>query len=205
MEQLQHAIVAMIDHYGYLGLFVALALGNIGVPIGTELVLPLAGALTVTGHLSNMWLTVAVALAGELGGGTIGYAIGRYGGVPIVERYGKYVHFTHARLTRMHAFFERWGTFAIFVCRFLPVLRGVAAIPAGIAEMNLALFYLWTFLGSLIFCTFLILLGGALGNHLDAVLPLVRRGGYAALIVAVVAVIVAVVVVRRRSRPTETG
>ena len=71
--------------------------------------------------------------------------------------------------------------------------------------MNLALFYLWTFLGSLIFCTFLILLGGALGNHLDAVLPLVRRGGYAALIVAVVAVIVAVVVVRRRSRPTETG
>jgi membrane protein DedA with SNARE-associated domain len=205
VEQLQHAIVAMIDHYGYLGLFVALALGNIGVPIGTELVLPLAGALTVTGHLSNMWLTVAVALAGELGGGTVGYAIGRYGGVPIVERYGKYVHFTHARLTRMHVFFERWGTFAIFVCRFLPVVRGIAAIPAGIAEMNLLLFYFWTFLGSLIFCTCLILLGGALGNHLDAVLPLVRRGGYAALAVAVVAVIVAIVVVRRRSRPSETG
>ncbi len=78
----------------------------------------------------------------------------------------------------MHGFFERWGTFAIFVCRFLPVLRGIAAIPAGIAEMNLALFYLWTFLGSLIFCTFLILLGDALGDHLDAVLPLLQRGGY---------------------------
>ena len=109
MEQLQHAIVALIDHYGYFGLFVALALGNIGVPIGTEIVLPLAGALTVTGHLSNLWLTIAVALAGELGGGTVGYAIGRYGGVPIIERYGKYVHFTHERLMRVHAFLRALG------------------------------------------------------------------------------------------------
>jgi membrane protein DedA with SNARE-associated domain len=199
VEHLQQVIVALIDHYGYLGLFVGLALGNIGVPIGTEIILPLAGALTATGHLSNLWLTIAAALAGELGGGTVGYGIGRYGGVPVIERYGKYVHFTHARLVRMHAFFERWGTFAIFVCRFLPVLRGIAAIPAGIAEMNLALFYLWTFFGSLIFCTFLILLGSALGTHLDAVLPLVRRGGYIVLIVAVLGTIAAAVVVRRRA------
>lgn len=200
VEHLQHVIIGLIDHYGYFGLFIGLALGNIGVPIGTEIVLPLAGALTATGHLSNLWLTIVVALAGELGGGTVGYAIGRYGGVPVIERYGRYVHFTHARLTRMHQFFERWGTFAIFVCRFLPVLRGVAAIPAGIAEMNLALFYLWTFLGSLIFCTFLILLGSALGTHLDAVLPLLRKSGYIALGVAVLAVVVTIVVMRKRAR-----
>lgn len=199
VEHLQQVIISLIDHYGYLGLFIGLALGNIGVPIGTEIVLPLAGALTATGHLNNLWLTIAVALAGELGGGTVGYAIGRYGGVPVIERYGRYIHFTHARLVRMHAFFERWGTFAIFVCRFLPVLRGIAAIPAGIAEMNLAMFYLWTFLGSLIFCTFLILLGSALGTHLDAVLPLVRSSGYVVLGVAVVAAIAIVFVVRKRS------
>ena len=105
------------------------------------------------------------------------------------------------RLLRIHRFFERWGTFAIFICRFLPVLRGIAAIPAGIAEMNLGLFYLWTFLGSLIFCTFLILLGNALGTHLDAVLPLLRRGGYVVLAVAVIAVIVGIVVARNRARP----
>jgi membrane protein DedA with SNARE-associated domain len=203
VEHIQQAIVALIDQYGYIGLFAALALGNVGVPIGTEIVLPLAGALTATGHLSNLWLTIAVALAGELGGGSIGYAIGRFGGVPIIERYGKYVHFTHARLMRVHSFFERWGTFAIFVCRFLPVVRGIAAIPAGIAEMNLALFYLWTFLGSLIVCTFLILLGNALGSHLDAVLPLLRRGGYVVLAVAVAAAIVTIFVMRRR--PSTAG
>jgi membrane protein DedA with SNARE-associated domain len=202
VEHLQQAIVALIDHYGYLGLFFGLALGNIGLPIGTEILLPLAGALTVTGHLSNLWLTIIVAVAGELGGGTVGYAIGRFGGVPLIERYGKYIHFTHGRLMQVHAFFERWGTFAIFVCRFLPVLRGIAAIPAGIAEMNLTLFYLWTFLGSLIFCTVLILLGGALGAHIDAVLPLLRRGGYIVLGVAILAVVATVFVIRKRASAT---
>ena len=100
----------------------------------------------------------------------------------------------------MHRFFERWGTFAIFVCRFLPVLRGVCAIPAGFAEMNLALFYLWTFLGSLIFCSFLILLGSALGAHLDTVLPLLQRGGYIVLAVAVLAVVATAFIVRGKRR-----
>jgi membrane protein DedA with SNARE-associated domain len=205
VEHLQQAIVGLIDHYGYFGLFIALALGNVGVPIGTEIVLPVAGALTATGHLSNLWLTIAVALAGEVGGGSIGYAVGRFGGVPIIERYGKYVHFTHARLMQVHRFFERWGTFAIFVCRFLPVVRGIVAIPAGIAEMNLALFYLWTLLGSLIFCTFLILLGHAMGTHLDTVLPLLRRGGYAVLAVAVLVAIATIIVVRKRGRPSTSS
>lgn len=201
MEHLQQAVVSLIDSYGYVGLFVGLALGNMAVPIGTEIILPVAGALTATGHLSNLWLTIAVALAGELTGGSAGYAIGRFGGIPLIERYGKYVHFTHGRLMAVHRFFERWGTFAVFLCRFLPVLRGVVAIPAGIAEMNLALFYLWTFAGSLIFCTFLILLGNAFGAHLNAVLPVLHRWAYLVLGLAVVAAVAIVVVMRSRRRP----
>lgn len=201
MEHLQQAILWLIDTYGYFGLFVALALGNMAAPVGTEIVLPVAGALTATGHLSSLWLTIAVALAGELAGGSVGYAIGRYGGVPLIERYGKYVHFTHDRLMVVHRFFERWGTFAIFVCRFLPVLRGIVAVAAGVAEMNLAHFYLWTFLGSLVFCAFLILLGNALGTHLSTILPLMHRSSSAFLALLVVAVIAGIVVLRVRSRP----
>jgi membrane protein DedA with SNARE-associated domain len=201
VEHLQQAIISLIDHYGYWGVFVGLLLGNLGAPVGTEIILPVAGALTATGHLNSLWLTIVVSLAGELSGGTVGYAIGRFGGVPLIERYGRYVHITHDRLVMMHRFFERWGTFAIFVCRFLPVLRGVAAIPAGIAEMNLVMFYLWTFLGSLIFCTLLILLGSALGAHLDAVLPLLRRGAYVIFGLVVVIAIVVFFVIRTRRRP----
>jgi membrane protein DedA with SNARE-associated domain len=205
VEHVQQAVIGLIDHYGYVGLFVALALGNFGVPIGSEIVLAVAGALTATGHLSSLWLTIGVALAGELGGGSVGYAIGRYGGVPVIERYGKYIHFTHDRLMRVHGFFERWGNFAIFVCRFLPFIRGVSAIPAGIAEMNLGLFYLWTFLGSLIFCSFLVVLGSAFGAHLGEILPLLRRGGYVVLGVAVAAAVAGIVVMRLRARPARAG
>ncbi len=201
MEHAQQVIDALVNHYGYFGFFIGIALGNIGVPIGTELLLPIGGALTATGHLSSLWLTVVIALAGELGGGSVGYAIGRFWGVPVIERYGKYIHFTHARLARVHGFFERWGSFAIFVCRFLPVVRGISATAAGIAEMNIVLFYLWTFLGSLIFCTFLIALGNALGTHLSAVLPLFHRAAYALLGLAAVVCVAGIFVMRARARP----
>jgi membrane protein DedA with SNARE-associated domain len=200
MGHLEHVFVGLVDRYGYFGLFVALLLGNIGAPVGSEVVLPVSGGLTATGHLGKLWMTIAVAIIGELAGGSLGYAIGRFGGVPFVEKFGKYVHFTHDRLMKVHGFFERWGTFAIFICRFLPVIRGIVAIPAGIAEMNLGAFYLWTFAGSGIFCTALILLGYSLGDHLDAVLPLVRKGGLILLALAALAVAIVVLVLRARSK-----
>lgn len=200
MGHLEAVVIGLVDHYGYAGLFVGMALGNIGAPIGSEIVLPVAGALTATGHLSALWLTIVVAVAGELAGGTVGYAIGRFGGIPVIEQYGKYVRFHHEHLEMVHRFFDRWGTFAIFICRFVPVIRGIVAIPAGIAQMNLGAFYLWTFLGSLGFCGALILLGAELGDHLDRVLPLVHRGGLLVLGVALVAVILAAIVVRNRAR-----
>jgi membrane protein DedA with SNARE-associated domain len=200
MEAFQHFVVSLIDNYGYLGLFVALGLGNIGAPVGSEIVLPVAGGLTATGHLPALWLTIVVAVAGELAGESAAYAIGRYGGVPAIERFGKYVGLHRQHLTRVHAFFERYGTFAIFICRFLPVIRGIAGFPAGIAKMSLAPFYLWTLLGSLVFCAGMIGVGYAFGGHLDTILPLLRRGGLAIVAVAVVAVVAVVLIVRARSK-----
>jgi membrane protein DedA with SNARE-associated domain len=200
MEALQHFVVGLVDQYGYVGLFVALLLGNVGAPVGSEIVLPVAGGLTATGHLDYLWLTIAVAVAGELAGESIAYAIGRYGGVPVIEKFGKYVGLHHDHLVRVHGFFERYGTFAIFICRFLPVIRGIAGFPAGIAQMTLSHFYLWTLLGSLVFCSALIGLGYALGGHLDAILPLLHRGGTIVAIAAIVAIAVIVFAVRARAR-----
>jgi membrane protein DedA with SNARE-associated domain len=200
MEALQHFVVALVDHYGYPGLCLALLLGNVGAPIGSEIVLPVAGGLTATGHLPFLWLTIIVAVLGELAGESIAYAVGRFGGVPAIERFGKYVGLHHSHLLRVHRFFERYGTFAIFICRFLPVVRGIAGFPAGVAEMSVLPFYLWTLLGSLIFCSALIGIGYGLGGHLDSILPLLHRGGTIALIVAVIIVVGIVVVVRLRAR-----
>lgn len=200
MEHFQQIAVSLIDHYGYGGLFFVLVLGNIGAPVGVEILMPLAGALTATGHLPYLWLTIVVSVLGELGGGTIGYGIGRFGGRPLVDRFGRYVHLTHANLDRVQAFFERYGSFAIFVCRFVPVIRGIVSIPAGLAEMNLAHFYLWYALGSAVFCGALIYLGVALGEHLDAVIPLLHKTGLIALLLALAAIVVVWIVMRQRRR-----
>ena len=167
--------------------------------------LPASGGLTATGHLPFLWATIGIAVAGELAGQTISYAIGRFGGVPVLERYGKYVGFHHKELERVHAFFERYGTFAIFICRFLPVIRGICGYPAGIAQMNLAHFYLWTLLGSAIFGTALCVLGYQFGDHLDSILPLLHKGGFAVLGVAVVAAIGIAIYLRARSRKANAG
>jgi membrane protein DedA with SNARE-associated domain len=198
VEHLQQIAFSLIDHYGYGGLFLVLVLGNFGVPVGAELVLPAAGALTATGHLPWLWLTIVVSVFGELAGAAVGYAIGRFGGRPLIDKYGKYVHLSHANLDRIHGFFERYGNSAVFICRFVPVIRGVVSIVAGLAEMNLAHFFLWYALGSAIFCSLLIWLGVALGHHLDAVLPLVHKTGLIALIVALIAIVAIWLVMRQR-------
>ncbi|HET9029757.1 MAG TPA: DedA family protein [Candidatus Aquilonibacter sp.] len=198
MGHLQDAIVALVDHYGYGGLLIVMALGNIGAPIGSEVVLPLSGALTATGHLASLWLTILVTVIGELLGGTVGYAVGRYGGRPLIDRYGKFVHLTHENLNRVHAFFERYGSFAIFICRFVPVIRGIVSIPAGLAEMDLAQFYMWYALGSLAFCGALVYLGYVAGDHIDAITPMLHKGGLLIAAGAVVVMIALWLILRRR-------
>jgi len=174
-----------------------MTLANVGAPVGSELVLPAAGALVATGHLSSAWLVIAVAVGAELFGQSIAYGVGRFGGRPFVERFGQYVRFHHAQLAQVESFFSRWGSFAIFVCRFIPVVRGIVGVPAGIAAMPLAPFYLWTLLGSLIFCGGLVLLGAALGHHAAEVIATIRKFALAIGIAAIVALIV-VLVVRSR-------
>lgn len=189
MHALSSFFLNLVDHAGYAGLFVAMTLANVGAPVGSEIVLPAAGALAATGHLSSVWLAIAIAVAAELAGQSIAYAIGRFGGRPFIDRYGKYVRFHHAEMEKVERFFARYGKFAIFICRFVPVIRGIVGIPAGIAEMPLGPFYVWTFLGSLIFCGGLVLAGHALGAHAGEVIGGVRK--YALLIAALVVVIVA--------------
>lgn len=143
--------------------------------MGSELILPAAGALVATGHLGSLAVVIAVAVLGELAGGTAGYAIGRYGGRPFVHRYGHYVLFHEAEMAKVDRFFARYGSFAIFLCRFIPLVRGIVAIPAGMARMPLAAFYLWTALGSLGFCGLLAYAGDALGKNFDVIVPVLHR------------------------------
>jgi membrane protein DedA with SNARE-associated domain len=190
----------LVHHAGYVGLFAAMTLANIGAPVGSEVILPAAGIAAQQGALSSVWIAIAVALAAELFGQSIAYAVGRFGGRPFVARFGKYVRFHHAQMEMVEGFFTRYGRFAIFICRFIPVIRGIVGIPAGIAEMPLPAFYFWTFCGSLIFCGGLVLAGNALGAHAHAVIATVQKYALLIIALAVVALVVFVYFRTRRSQ-----
>lgn len=200
MEHLSGFFHGLVVHFGYAGLFVVTVLGNVGMPAAIELVMLTGGALAATGHLPALgpisgWLIVgAVGLAGEICGGLILYAIGWYGGLPFVHRYGKYVRFREHELERVHAFYEKHGRSTVFWCRFIPFVRGLAALPPGLSHMPKRWFLTYTALGSAIFCFGLAGLGYIAGHNVDAIAAYVHDfavaigAAFLVLIVAAVAV-----------------
>jgi len=197
VEHFAAFFLTLVGHVGYLGLFIAMTLGNIGAPVGAEVIIPAAGALVATGHLPGegtygVWGVIVISVLGELCGGTLAYAIGRYGGRPFVHKYGPYVMFHEEELEKIDRFFTKYGSFAIFICRFIPVIRGVVGIPAGITRMALPSFYLWYALGSLAFCTILAYIGHALGNNIGTIVPLLHKFSLAAVVVIALAVLYAI-------------
>jgi membrane protein DedA with SNARE-associated domain len=110
---------------------------------------------------------VALALAGTLGylvGALVGWAIGRYGGRPLLERHGSWFHLSPARLDRAEGWFGRWGAIGVLVGRITPVVRSFVSIAAGILEMPLGLYTLLTLVGSAIWAFALAGVGYGLGK-----------------------------------------
>jgi membrane protein DedA with SNARE-associated domain len=204
MAHLSSFFHAVVLHFGYAGLYVVMFLGNIGMPTGTEIVMPSAGALAATGHLPSFgplpgWtIAGAVGTFGEVCGGLVLYAIGWYGGLPFVQRYGKYVRFREHELERVHAFYEKHGRQMVFWCRFIPFVRGVAALPPGLSRMPKRYFITYTALGSAIFCFGLALLGNEAGRNIDAITAYVHAFALALVAGFVVVIGAAGVILRLR-------
>jgi len=204
VEHLIGLVTEFIDRAGYGALFVLMALGNLGIPVGTEVVMPIAGAFAAKGHLSSVWLVGLVGTLGEIAGAGVLYAIGFFGGRPFVARWGKYVGLSMHKLDVAHGFYERYGKKMVFFCRFIPIIRGVASLPAGISQMQKRYFFTYTTAGSAIFCFGLALLGNSLGNQIHDVIPVIRAVGYAVLVLAVVGV-AAYVFFQRANRSRRSG
>jgi len=210
MEHLTQTLHDLVVHFGYVGLFVVVVLGNLGMPAALEVMVPTAGALAAQGHLAPVgplagWIVVAVvATIGELLGAAILYTIGFYGGLPFVHRYGKYVRFSQHEYDRVHAFFERYGRATVFWCRFIPFLRGVSSLPAVSRGCKSAYFFTYTLFGSAIFCFGLAYLGNVAGNNLDAIVGSLHKAALTIVVLLVVLAVAAFVVLRARKKKAPT-
>ncbi len=189
---------------GYPGLFAAMLAENLFPPIPSELVLPLAGFESFEGNMVFVWAVLA-ATAGSLVGALILYAIGLYGGRPVVFRYGRILRVGPADLDRAEVWFDRWGNWVVLGARVVPIARSLVSIPAGMTRMPLGRFIALTALGSLVWNAILIGAGYQLGANWEEVTDLAERYSTVMKVVAVGAVILAVVwIVRRRRRVKPT-
>lgn len=195
----------MYDAVGYAGVAVAVALETIIAPIPSEVILPMAGwkvsqsaadpsiVEPLTGLPWNIPLAVALATVGSVVGAVVGYYIGAWGGRPILDRYGRYAGIGADDLDRADRWFERWGSWAVFFGRMVPLVRTFVSYPAGISRMPMGRFLLFTTLGSVPWNAGLIVAGFVVGENYEAISAAMKPYEYViyALVIGITVLLVA--------------
>jgi membrane protein DedA with SNARE-associated domain len=163
---------SLYERLGYIGVVIAMTIESCAIPLPSELILPFAGWSVSRGLIepltSSPWSYWGAVVAGVLGntfGSLASYAIGAYGGRPLVERYGKYVLISAHDLELAERHFARFGEVTVFFSRMLPIVRTFISVPAGIARMPLWRFTLFSILGTVPWVMLLVWGGMQLGDH----------------------------------------
>ncbi len=184
---------SFLESAGYSAIFVLSFISSMGLPVGAELAIIGGGALATgmvhgQGKPLNLAVVIILATLGEVLGSGAGYAIGRYGGRTLVDRVGKYVLLTHKDLDRAEAWFARRGEPVVLFGRFIPLLRSFVSFAAGLGEMAVGKFALYTIIACAIWCTGLSVLGYNLAGTYNSAVKAFSYSGYVLAALAVLAV-----------------
>ena len=189
--------------HGYWTVAVVLLLENAGVPVPGETVLLLAGFLTFSQHHFRLPWVIAVGVAAATFGDNLGYAIGCYGGRPLLNRYRQLFHISPAQIAQGERLFEKHGPVTVFFARFIFGMRIITGPLAGVLRMHWKDFALFNFLGALAWVTVVACAGYLFGRQWQT---LVRWVGDVDILIAVIVALVIVAVVwraRRSQTPAE--
>lgn len=196
-------IIEFMEEYGYLGIFLMIALENVFPPIPSELILSFGGFMTVGSDLT-VFGVVAASTLGSVVGAIILYYIGMLLDVErlekIVERWGHILRTSKEDIHKANAWFHRFGIWTVFFCRMIPIVRSLISIPAGMARMNFLLFLVFTTVGSLIWNTILVNLGAALGENWDKVLEYMNMYQNVVIVILAILLVVGVIWFVRHTR-----
>lgn len=178
LEQLSGFIIDIIESTGYIGIFILMTLESALIPIPSEVTMPFAGYLAQNGSLS-FFLVVLIGTLGNLVGSLIAYAVGYYLEetviVRLIEKYGKFILLSKHEYFRAVGWYKRYGNSITFFSRLLPAVRTFISLPAGLAEMNIWKFSLYTFLGSFIWSAILTYVGYYLGKKWNIIGPVFEQ------------------------------
>jgi membrane protein DedA with SNARE-associated domain len=183
-------IVSVISATGYLGIALMMAIESACIPLPSEVIMPFSGYLVSTGRFDLLLVATAGAIGCNLGS-IAAYELGRRGGRPAIERWGRFVLIGPGELDAADRFFARFGSAAVLIGRLLPVIRSFIAFPAGIARMPLGRFHLYTFIGSWPWCFALAWVGMKLGDRWNSD-PRIRAAFHSADVVIAGVIVLAV-------------
>lgn len=175
--------------WGYPAVFVLALVEAVCIPFPSEITFGFAGALAAEGHFSLAGV-IGIGVAGEFIGSMIGYAVGRTGGRALVDRFGKYVLISAADLDRAHRFLDRRGDPAVAVGRMLPLVRTFVSLVAGVAEMAVAPFAIFTLIGTAVYSAAIAGAGYGLGSGWHKLVKGFSTASFVLLGLAVVALAV---------------
>jgi alkaline phosphatase len=194
-------IKEFIEQYGYWGVFLLIALENIFPPIPSEVILTFGGYMTVQTNLTVQGV-IASSTVGSVFGAVILYQLGVVLNVNklevVVERYGRFLRLTKEDLYRADAWFDKYGIWTVFFCRFIPLIRSLISIPAGMAKMNFWLFISFTTLGTILWNTLLINLGARVGENWEVIGE--RMDQYSNYLYLIFAILLIVIIGWKRKR-----
>lgn len=159
-------IQSVISSMGAWGIALLMAIESCNIPLPSEAILPFAGYM-VTKGVFNIHQAAFFGALGCLIGSIPSYYLGYFGGRKFIEKYGKYFLISHHDLETADKWVDKYGDWSFFICRMLPVVRTFISLPAGILKAKKRFFFVFTFLGSLVWSYVLVYVGIKLGENTD--------------------------------------
>ena len=191
---MQEFIINIMNSYGYLGVFLLILIENIFPPIPSEVILLFGGFMTTYTSLNVLGMTMSSTLGSVLGA-LILYKIGNFFNKETLKRLihtrlGKLLRINNSDIDSSYNYFQTKGEKTIFFCRFIPLIRSLISLPAGINKMNITKFTIYTTLGSLIWNIVLITLGHIVGSNWKSILKIFDLySTYAVVIIFIILII----------------
>ncbi|MBC1421068.1 DedA family protein [Listeria seeligeri] len=186
-------ITSIMADFGYIGIFLLIMVENLFPPIPSEIILTFGGFMTTVSSL-NVVMVIIVATLGSVVGAILLYKVASYFGkerlTKIVLKHGRILRLKESDIERAENFFLKYGSWAVFLCRMIPLIRSLISIPAGMTKMKMSRFLVLTTAGSLLWNTVLIGLGAFLGESWNEIV--VFMDSFSTIIYSIIAVIVVV-------------
>ncbi|EIE4865215.1 DedA family protein [Listeria monocytogenes] len=186
-------ITSIMADFGYIGIFVLIMVENLFPPIPSEIILTFGGFMTTVTSL-NVVMVIIVATLGSVVGAILLYKVASYFGkerlTKIVLKYGRILRLKESDIERAENFFLKYGSWAVFLCRMIPLIRSLISIPAGMTKMKMSKFLILTTAGSLLWNTVLIGLGAMLGESWSEIV--VFMDSFSTIIYSIIAILAVV-------------